>query len=207
MNDAYPLKPFRIHDDDTLCSIMRMYPLATVISGQAGAAFITLLPLLVEQRTDGQFLLSGHLDCNSEHAARLVAGAPVSFQFVGPDSYASPDLYPESHLPGWLYLSVSGDGEVSRLLDERELRNLLLDSTEVFGSSDQKFSLQEHEARVGPLLSFISGFEIRVKRVRGIAKLAQDKGPLHAGIAAYYLASQDNSGSLELFRRILNEVP
>ena len=206
MNDAYPLKAFSVHETETLLAIMRLYPLATLISGSAGNAQLTLIPLLVQQDKDGQMVLSGHLDRNNEHAARLVPGAPVSFQFVGPDHYASPDLYPDPQLPGWLYVSVSGDGEISGSLNESELRALLIESTDIFGTGRQGFSLAGDDQRIDRFVRYIKGFRIRVSGIRGIAKLAQDKGPVDAAIAKDFLASRDNSSSKELFERILHET-
>ena len=206
MNEAYPLKPFRILRRETLCEIMRMYPLATLVSGQAGEARVTLLPLLTEKTHDDRIYLSGHLDRNNDHARELEPGAPVSFQFQGPDSYASPDLYPDSHLPGWLYVSVQGDGEVAALLDGTELRELLIASTDSFGDGRQRFSLEETDRRIDRFLPGIKGFRVRVTRISGIGKLAQDKGREDSQIAMRFLAEQDNSRSLPLFERILNET-
>ena len=206
MNEAYPLKPFRIQSRETLCEIMRTYPLATLVSGKAGDARISLLPLLIERERDDRIYLMGHLDRNNEHSRELRPGAPVSFQFQGPDSYASPDLYPDPHLPGWLYVSVQGDGEVSRLLEGPELKELLIASTDAFGGDDQRFSLEDTDRRIDRFLPGIKGFRISVTRISGIGKLAQDKGREDSQIAMRFLAEQDNSGSLPLFERILNET-
>lgn len=201
MNDAYPLEPFRVEDRDTLVRILRRYPLGTVITGAAGACRLTLVPLLVD-RDGGELYLSGHIDRNNAQSADLSAGAPVSFHFAGPDSYASPDLYPDRHLPGWLYVSAQGDGEVAKALDGDELRALLIRSTAEFGATDQRFELTNDDPRMGPLLPYIHGFRIRVQRISGIAKLAQDKGKRHSDIALEFLADQDNEGSRPLFREL-----
>ena len=167
---------------------------------------MSLLPVLTEKEHDGRIYLMGHLDRNNEHARELRPGAPVSFQFQGPDGYASPDLYPDAHLPGWLYVSVQGDGEVSRLLEGPELRELLIASTETFGESEQRFSLEDSDPRIDRFLPGIKGFRIRVTRISGIGKLAQDKGREHSQIAMRFLAGRDNAGSLPLFERILDET-
>ena len=206
MSEAYPLKPFRIVSNETLCEIMRTYPLATLISGHAGKAKITLLPLLIDRDDNDQIYLLGHLDQNNDHAQKLERGAPVSFQFLGPDSYASPDLYASSHLPGWLYVSVQGDGEVSDVLDDLQLRKLLITSTDTFGGEQQRFSLSDTDKRIGNFLPGIKGFRIKVTRISGIGKLAQDKGQEDSRIAMEFLAKQDNSDSLPLLERILRET-
>ena len=139
MTDNYPLRPFRITSKETLCAVIRQYPLATLFSGAAGQARITLIPLLVDQKATSEIVLSGHLDRNNAHADAIEPGAPISFQFLGPDAYASPNLYPDRQLPGWLYVSVQGDGEVAALVEGEDLRSLLIESTRAFGDPVQRW--------------------------------------------------------------------
>ena len=136
-----------------------------------------MLPLLIEDEGDDQVFLLGHLDRNNDHAQCLEPGAPVSFQFSGPDSYTSPDLYAAQHLPGWLDVSVQGDGEVTEILDDNQLRELLVASTNTFSDAQQRFSLSGTDKRIGKFLPGLKGFRIKVTRISGIAKLAQDRGP------------------------------
>jgi len=206
MNDLYPLVPFRVRSSETLCAIMRAYPLCTLISGAAGSASVTLLPMIVDDSQANEIALLGHLDVNNSHADAIVPSAPVSFQFNGPDSYASPDLYPDAQLPGWLYVSVKGHGQVASLLDNDELRELLMHATRTFGGSGQRFSLHPADERIDRFIGLIKGFRIRVDELSGIAKLAQDKGRTDSLIASEYLASRDNSASMPLFERILEET-
>ena len=204
MNDAYPLRPFRVNDTNLLCDIIRHYPLATLVTGAAGSARLTLVPLLVDcvggSTTD--IVLTGHIDFNNEQTQHLQPGGPVSFQFLGPDSYASPDLYPDPQLPGWLYVSVQGDGEVAECIERDELRDVLVRSTTDFGASDQRFALSPTDPRVDQFLPYIHGFRLRVTRISGIAKLAQDKGHEDSAIAWQYLAAQTNTSSTSLFERL-----
>ena len=174
MNQRYPLRPFRIQDRELLLEVIRMWPLATVFSGSAGAARMTLLPLLASD-AGGDMYLQGHLDANNEHAAALAPGEPVSFHFRGPDTYASPDPYPYSQLPGWLYISVHGQGTVSEFVQGHALRELLVRSTQAFGGNEQAFQLDHDDDRIDLFISDIRGFTIDVTEITGIAKLAQDK--------------------------------
>lgn len=48
-------------------------------------------------------------------------------------------------------------------------------------------------------------FRIRVTQISGIAKLAQDKGPVDSKIAMNFLAGRDNAASRPLFERLLLE--
>ncbi len=180
--------------------------LAALMTGLSGDADVTLLPFLVDLDDENQIILTGHIDRNNDQAAKLRCGAAVSFHFVGPNSYASPDLYPDPQLPGWLYVSVQGDGEISSVLDESQLRSLLIRSTETFGNSGQIFALDDADARLQKFLPYIHGFRIRVTRISGIAKLAQDKGLVDSQIAMKFLADQDNGDSSRLFERLIRET-
>jgi transcriptional regulator len=162
--------------------------------------------MLVDRDAENRIVLTGHIDRNNDHREMLQPGSAVSFQFVGPESYASPDLYPDAHLPGWLYVSVQGDGEICEVLDESQLCTLLIRSTETFGASNQEFTLKNSDPRIAQFLPYVHGFRITVTRISGIAKLAQDKGPVDSRIAMNYLVGQDNTGSTSLFERLLMET-
>lgn len=210
MNEYYPLPAFRVHSLDSVAEIIRSYPLATVISGAAGDAVTSLLPLVVDSARDGSserlLYLSGHLDRNNEHASLLEEGHPVSFLFQGPDAYASPDIYPSRQLPGWLYVVVKGDGFVQCRLDETALRSLLVRSSRDFGSLDQRFELSKDNPGIDRFINDIVGFRIRVTRVSAVAKLAQDKGRADSQLAQEFLLSRDNRGSAALFERLFRET-
>jgi len=206
MTDAYPLKPFRVSTAATLCAIMRAYPLATLISGAAGTAQTTLIPLLVEGSSLDDLALIGHLDRNNAHSGALVPGAPLSFLFQGPNAYASPDLYPGPQLPGWLYVVVKSDGVVESLRGEEELRSTLMVSTRTFGAADQVFTLDADDPRIDLFINDIRGFRIRVTAISGTAKLAQDKGIDDSPRARNFLAGLDNGDSGALFDRLLAET-
>ena len=206
MGERYPLKPFRIHNQDSLLAIIHHYPLATIVTGHAGSAEMTLLPLLARVDGEGRLFLDGHLDRNNPQALQLAPNSGVSFLFKGPDSYAAPDLYPGPQLPGWLYVAVKGNGRVVAEIAGAELCDLLVRATRIFGGSQQRFQLDPDDPRVACFLPDILGFSIAVTDLSGIAKLAQDKGAEDAGRAASFLLSQSNAASTELFQRLLDET-
>ena len=206
MNDAYPLRPFRIDDSGLLQKIMRQWPLATLVSGEIGNACISLIPVLVKDGPSSEIHLCGHLDINNEHANAIQAGAPISFQFTGPDVYASPDLYASRQLPGWLYVSVKGDGIIDSLMDTGELKGLLQESTTAFGGTQQDFHLDAGDERIDKFIGGIKGFTIKVNRISGIAKLAQDKGAEDAGIATRFLLGTTDGSAKELLDLVLSET-
>jgi len=204
-NDRYPLPPFRVHERGALREIIETYPLATLISGDASPDNITLVPMLVEATSDDRMSLVGHVDKNNPQASQLLPGASVSFVFQGPNAYASPDLYSDEQLPGWLYVMVKGQGTVSRLVEGRDAIEMLCDATSRFGGAEQSFVLESDDPRFNSYLHGISAFTIRIESLSGIAKLAQDKGPSHSELAsgALNLASDEQ---LQALLKTLREV-
>ena len=209
-NDRYPLRPFRIDNLASIVDIVRAFPLATVITNSASSDAthdITLLPLMIKVDAADNARLIGHLDRNNPQADALVEGAALSFVFNGPNAYASPDLYDDAHLPGWLYVMVKGFGTVTRRLEKPETTDLLVEATDTFGAEDQAFELTSDDSRIPRFIGGIVAFDIRIDSLSCIAKLAQDKGPEHAVRAARFLADHRTDGVDELFRNLLSNDP
>jgi transcriptional regulator len=177
-----------------LIQIIETFPLATLISGIDDTNDISLVPLLVAKGANGALSLIGHVDKNNPQARRLVPDENVAFVFNGPDSYASPDIYDDAQLPGWLYVMVKGTGTIRRTIEGLDAIDMLCDASARFGGADQSFSLQNDDPRFAQFIGGISGFEIEVSELIGIAKLAQDKGPLHAKRASSFLAGEMGKG-------------
>ncbi len=201
-NDRYPLPPFRVHERGALRKIIEAYPLATLISGDASPDNITLVPMLVEVASDGTMALIGHVDKNNPQADHLHPGASVSFVFQGPNAYASPDLYDDEQLPGWLYVMVKGQGTVFCVIEGTAAIEMLCEATSRFGGAEQAFVLEADDPRFDSYLPGVSAFTIRVESLSGIAKLAQDKGPLHSELASDAL----NLGSDEQLQALLETL-
>jgi len=185
----YPLSPFRIDDRAKMHELVDNYPLATIISGRGEPENITLVPLIRRDIGPDSTRLAGHVDRDNPHCAELRTGEPVSFVFRGPESYASPDVYPDAQLPGWLYLMLKGRGTVHRL-DDVATRRLLIDATRELGDEDQHFALDPVDPRIDQFIGGIVAFEIDVTEMSGITKLAQDKGPVHSELARNHLTSR-----------------
>ena len=143
---------------------------------------------MLDVRPDGKTTLTGHIDRNNPQLEKLNPGADIAFVFNGPNAYASPDLYPDAQLPGWLYITVQGVGTVDRLIQGDEMVAMLCEASLRFGGPEQEFLLDKKDPRFNGFINAIVGFEIVVTDTSGIAKLAQDKGAEHSKIACNYLA-------------------
>ena len=205
MNDAYPLRPFRVNDTNLLCDIIRHYPLATLVTGAAGSARLTLVPLLVDcvggSTTD--IVLTGHIDINNEQTQHLQPGVDLSpSSFSGPTATRPPTCILTRSCPAGSTCPCKATARWPNVSRRDELRDVLVRSTTDFGASDQRFALSPTDPRVDQFLPYIHGFRLRVTRISGIAKLAQDKGHEDSAIAWQYLAAQTNTSSTSLFERL-----
>lgn len=186
--------------------VINTYPLATLVSGLRSATELSLLPLMLDIGPGGTTMLTGRMDRNNPQVKQLKPGEGVAFVFNGPNAYASPDLYADTHLPGWLYVTVQGVGTIGRLIEGDELIAMLCEASRRFGEPAQEFLLGCDDPRFSLLINAIVGFEIEVTEISGIAKLAQDKGPEHARIACNHLAELTDPNLADLLDQLVRNT-
>ena len=182
----YPLKPFQGCDPDRLHRVISRYPLATVISQCGDFPVVSQVPLIHDPVAN---LLRGHLDRNNPHCAELLKGGNIYCVFSGPNHYISPSIYPDAQFPGWNYVSVHVEGTVRAVEDQEWLKELLIQTAEANEPADSGYRLSPTQDRFDTLIRYILGFEIEITDIRGVFKLAQDKGEQHATLALNHLAS------------------
>ena len=182
---TYPLKPFQAIDPDKLQRVIAKYPLATVISQCDEFPAVSQVPLIYDPVAD---VLQGHMDRNNPHCEALQRGGNVYSVFSGPNHYISPSIYPDSQYPGWNYIAVHVEGTVRTIEDYEWLKELLLQTAEAHEPPDSGYRLSPEQDRFDTLIKYIVGFEIAVSDMRGVFKLAQDKGERHALLARDHLA-------------------
>ncbi|MCX2744220.1 FMN-binding negative transcriptional regulator [Mangrovivirga sp. M17] len=170
----YPPKHYSESSMAMSLKVMRLFPLATVITSNTDSLpDVTLMPLLVDQISDRMVLL-GHIDNNNPQTSAL-KGGEVKILFKGPDTYISPLNYvSENQLPTWNYAYVEIAGRAEFISDE-ECRNLLVRMADELDTRDWK--LDYNDPRIDRLLPFIQGFKITITRIKNRFKLSQDKSP------------------------------
>ena len=80
------------------------------------------------------------------------------------------------------------------------------ESTTVFGGTQQAFQLDASDERIDRFLGGIKGFTIKVSRISGIAKLAQDKGNDDANIATRFLLRTTDGVAQDLVEDLLQQT-
>ncbi|PKP81446.1 MAG: transcriptional regulator [Alphaproteobacteria bacterium HGW-Alphaproteobacteria-18] len=185
----HPSPRFRETDPAILLARIAAHPLALVAVNGETAPRVVHTPVIARQDKAG-VALRFHLSAANPVTARLLAGAPATLVFTGPDAYISPDWYGDvpDQVPTWNYLSVEAEG-AARETGREGAAAFLDDLSAVFETAllpkppwtRAKMTPAAFEAQLGG----IRAFEMRPARFEGIAKLGQNKTPeMRAGVVA-----------------------
>ncbi len=199
-SDTYPLKHFQVCDPDKMHRVIAAYPLATVISQRSDFPAVSQLPLIYDS---GDNVLRGHVDRNNPHCADFLKGGSIYCLVNGPNHYISPAIYPDTQFPGWNYLAVHVEGRVRAIEDNDWLTELLIRTAEENEPADSGYKLSPSQKNFNVLIDYILGIEIEIADMRGIFKLAQDKGEGHAELARQHLASVTRTDKSEFLSEML----
>lgn len=170
----HPASAFHETDARRLTDFIRSRGFALIVGCEDGRPILAHAPV----RLDGE-RLGFHLSAANRLCAPLIAQGRAIAVLTGPDAYISPDWYGMAdQVPTWNYLAAEAEGPV-RKLDRDETITLLDDLSAHFEAAlapklawtRQKVSPARFEA----LLNGIVGFEMRVERLEGTTKLAQNK--------------------------------
>lgn len=203
----YPLAPFRSDDRGKLHAVMRAYPLATLISAGSPWPTVTQVPLVLDVSRGGPGRLLGHFDGNNPHADVLRSDPRVYALFHGPNHYVTPSIYPTEQYPGWNYVTVHVQALARPLADRERVRDILFRLAELHEPKDSGYRLAAEQRNFERFLAMVFGFELEIVEMRAIFKLAQDKGPEHAAIAAQHLAEVTQKDILPLLNQLLAPGP
>jgi len=188
---------FRSADADLAARLMRSHPLASLIStGADGLPFVSHLPLHLEQR-DGGFWLLGHCAKPNPHWRYLAERPRALATFLGPHAYLSPSVYPDlARVPTWNYLAVHCTVRATLVEDadakDALLKKLIADHEP--GYAAQWRGLGEEVAR--KMLAGIVGFELQVLELQCKLKLNQHRPESHAALRARYAAGNEHEREL-----------
>jgi transcriptional regulator len=188
---------FKSADREQAALLMREHPFASLISSdEAGLPFITHLPLHLEDR-DGGFFLLGHCARPNPHWRYLQARPTAVVSFLGPHAYQSPKIYPElARVPSWNYLAVHCTVEATLIDDplgkDRLLKKLIGDHEPPY--AEQWRNLGEEYAH--KMLAGIMAFELKVVDLQCKIKLNQHRPESHAALRAGYARGNEQEREL-----------
>lgn len=196
-----PAKLFYTDDIPTLIAIAKENPFGDLVTVGANGPLTTAIPLLITVDGD-DVMVQGHLTRTNPQWRQSRLDLEALAVFRAEHSYVSPRWYRTSadnqhHVPTWNYSRVEAVGELEFFDDANDLLTLVTTLTAKFeppaptGWSPD----QSPDDYISAQLKAIVGFNLRVRELRGIRKLSQNK-PLEDRKAI--IASLDQIGETTL---------
>ncbi len=176
--------PASFHESQTLLmhELMRAYPLATLVTLDAGALVADHIPMQVLAAPEPHGLLRGHVARANPLWRRHPQDLEALAVFQGPQVYVSPSFYPTKRLTGevvptWNYAVVHAYGRLTFIHDRQwllELVESLTDAHEAVRPDPWKVA-DAPSAYIDKMLAAIVGFEFVISRMTGKWKVSQNR--------------------------------
>lgn len=159
-------------DWNTVAAFIRQNGFGLLISTDNGLPVGTHLPIELEEKEPGTFVLRGHIARANPQSATFVAGQPFLVVFTDPHAYISSSWYEKGKIPTWNYIAVHVYGQL-RVLDENELVASLTGLMKRYETVVKMSDIAEKELQNN--LKAIIGFEISMDKVDTRFKLSQNR--------------------------------
>jgi transcriptional regulator len=180
----YLPKHFAETDVSVMHELMRVHPLATLVTQGPDGLDANHIPLHLDASAGPNGTLRGHIARANPLAANPTVNRKILAIFKGPDCYISPSGYATKAehgkvVPTWNYAAVHAHGEL-RLIDDRDWLLTQLDAltAEHEAGLPQPWSIDDAPADyIGKMLGAVVGIEIPIDRLVGKWKVSQNQPP------------------------------
>lgn len=166
----YRPSAFAVEDEAWARAYMRQYSFGLFEL----AGLMTPMAFVLNEAGD---VLFGHVARANLQAEIIAGGGTARAIFTGPHGYVSPTLYEKPAVPTWNYTMVEVTGQVQSI-EGAALTNWLAQlvaQEEAANGTDWTLDALP-ESQLEKLQSAIQGFELRIEKIEGKAKLSQNKG-------------------------------
>lgn len=149
---------------------------ACLVSTLEGKPWATHIPLELEENSDGQHLLSGHISHANPQWKSFSAGETVLAIFSGPHSYVSSSWYNHVNVPTWNYIAVHVYGTIRILNEEEQYHKLkaMVDRYEKVAKNPVDMDKLPTDM-MQSYMKGIVGFEISMDKIEGKWKMSQNR--------------------------------
>lgn len=177
----YIPKNFSQHDPNELHSVIRSFPLATLVAVTDAGLEANHIPFVLDERRDKP-VLQGHLFSGNPVWKSLQDRPQVLLVFNGPETYISPNYYPTKKdngkvVPTWNYVAVHVSGTATCIHDDDwklDMLHKLTSQQESAQPSPWKVS-DAPQTYTEKLLAAIVGIEIAIESIEGKWKVSQNQ--------------------------------
>lgn len=177
----YSPSQFVENDPVVMQTLIRDYPLATLVTMSSSGLAAEHIPLMWYDDGSTFGLLRGHI-ARANPLSRQPQDTAALVVFHGPDAYISPSWYAtkQEHgrvVPTWNFVAVHADGLLRFIDDEDWLYRHLQDMTHRHEAVlDEPWSLSDAPADfIEKLLGQIVGIEIAITHLQGKWKVSQNQ--------------------------------
>ncbi|MER1985317.1 MAG: FMN-binding negative transcriptional regulator [Solibacillus sp.] len=172
----YIPKVFEMKDPQEIYRFVKQNSFGTLVSTVEGKLFATHIPILMEQREGGSFILKSHV-AKANPQWKELQDREVLVMFTGPHAYVSHKWYEEHQsVSTWNYTAVHMYGQVRLIEDEQEFYTLLAQTTEFYGEGFDEAPIPSLDDRyIQGMMKSIVGFEVEVSEVEAKYKLNQNQ--------------------------------
>jgi transcriptional regulator len=174
----FNVKRYQTTDNSNVLAFMQAHPFAIVTGfGQDGYPVATHIPVEVEQATNGNIIITGHVARKTDHAQAWQQNPNALVIFTGPHVYISASWYTDTQMAStWNYMTVHAKGKV-QLMDDAGTYNVIKKLTDRYEvnsavpASVEKMS----EQYIRSNLKAIVGFSMAVEHLDHVFKLSQNR--------------------------------
>lgn len=178
----YCPKHFEQHNIEAMHSLMRTFPLATLVMPTTQGIAVNHIPMHLSTASESSGLLSGHIPRTNSIWQEYAEGSTAIAVFHGPQAYITPSWYKSKRrhgkvVPTWNYTTVHAHGPVHVIHDRQWLMSHLEQLT------DQLESSFEHPWAVSDapreftekLVDHLVGVEMPIETLEGKWKVSQNR--------------------------------
>ena len=193
----------RVENREAINGFLHAHSFATLITTDEGNVVASHLPVLFDESAN---VLRSHMARANGQWKHFDNGNEVLCIFHGPHAYISPSWYEQQHtVPTWNYAVAHVYGKPS-LVDEPELKQIVVDTTAKFESTMPKpWQIPLSEQEMAAMLKAIVGFKIAITRVEAKFKLGQNRSPQDQEKMLRHLEAAPDEESRALGRFILSQ--
>lgn len=169
---------FKDRDDESVYRFIQDHPFATlIVQERSGYPAVTHLPLLIDQREDGFYLL-GHIVRQTDHHRAIERHSSVLVVFHGPQTYVSASWYRDPHVGStWNYMVAHVQGTASFMHEDDFIAYMRRFTLHFEEGNEQSPTIFDHlsHAYVQTYMKAIVGLAIKIERMDHVFKLSQNR--------------------------------
>jgi len=169
-----------------------------LVNVAAGTPLATHIPIELEEKADGVFVLKGHIAKNNPQWEAFTSGPALAI-FTAPHAYISSSWYEKEKIPTWNYIAVHIYGPLRILTDEEMAASLEKLMNHYEAASEHPVHLHDiPEKELHNNLKAIVGFEMTIADVQARYKLSQNKNDRDYNSVIHHLKQRGDEDAVRI---------